>query len=167
MFYPTISDEHRFVVCHNGKCGSSVVKLWFCRLHGIALAQGDQHTQVYRGPYLCAWRVFARRCAGYHKIIVGRDPWARVVSFVAHWIVRCGRTLDGHSPAHSFAEIVRALGRREPRDPHLALQVGGGGMAPATAALDRDVQWDAVLHMETLEADLKGISERLGLPWDA
>lgn len=159
MFYAHRSDKYKFIMCTNGRCGSTIVKRWYLKHHGMptpAIPSQIHNLLQYDDPSLFVSRDEFNEHR-YHKFIVVRNPWERLVSFYKTKVVINQSNYEGLGRSSTFRDLVDLVAERGPRDSHTVLQ---------TSQLD-GLRFDRVVHLENISTDMREVSRLCRIPWDA
>lgn len=152
MFYAHRSDRFKFIMCTNGRCGSTLLKRWYLGIHGRELPISGDHTSVHNAlPYEDEDLHVARGGFNrnpYFKFIVVRNPWERLVSFYKVWVVSNQTNHEGLGRDCSFEKMVDQLEKDDgPKDAHSIQQ-----------SRDLDgLKFDKIVYLEDVKSGMKDV----------
>ena len=157
MFYAHRSDRYKFIMCTNGRCGSTTIKRWFLKIHGRPLPSPGDFRSVhnalqYNDPALHISRdeFYSHP---YFKFILVRNPWARLVSFYKTLVVVNQTNSEGMGRANSFEQLVNQISKDGPKDAHTIPQSEG----------IQGLEFDRVISLESIGVDMSEICGYCGI----
>jgi hypothetical protein len=160
MFYAHRSDRFKFIMCTNGRCGSTWLKQWFLKIHGKALpAPGDFGGIHSSLPYEAEdLHVERSKFNGhpYFKFILVRNPWERLVSFYKTWVVANQINHEKLGRDSSFEMLVSQLENKGFSDAHVFPQFEGL----------EGLSFDKVVYLESLESDMQEVCRACNIDLD-
>ena len=157
--YVAVNHDRQLIAIFSPKCGSNTIKAWFYNTLGIKEPDVQRHFSRYMispaqiGTY-----------PHYRKVFFIRNPFRRLVSFYARWVVRnhttwCFADDRKRFLLHdkSFCDFVHILnhlwGQRLAFQHHLK---------PQTLGLI-DLTFDHIVKLETFDSDIELLNQRLGI----
>ena len=161
-FYARIHHDKRFVAVFSPKCGCTTVKNWFKSALDV-----DGPTERYITLRHGIPVGDAGKYRSYRRIFFIRNPFLRLVSFYAGFVIRetpqwcfaddAGRhRLEGRT----FAQLVDTLALlhrdSEPFQHHLQPQLGGV----------ETLEFDTVIPIESFDTEIGPLSEELGIAYE-
>ncbi len=160
MFYAHRSDRFKFIMCTNGRCGSTLTKRWYLSIHGRDLPIPGDHSSVHNAlPYEDEDLHVAR--AGfdghpYFKFIVVRNPWERLVSFYKVWVVSNQINHEGLGRDCSFEKLIDQLEKDGPKDANTVQQFQ-----------DLDgLKFDKIVYLEDVNSGMKEVCQACNIGFD-
>lgn len=160
MFYAHRSDRFKFIMCTNGRCGSTLLKRWYLGIHGRDLPIPGDHTSVHNAlPYEDEDLHVARDGFNdhpYFKFIVVRNPWERLVSFFKVWVVSNQSNHESLGRDCSFEKMIDQLEKEGPKDAHTTQQLYG---------LD-GLKFDKVVYLDDVKSGMKDVCGACNVSFD-
>lgn len=160
MFYAHRSDRFKFIMCTNGRCGSTLTKRWYLSIHGRDLPIPGDHSSVHNAlPYEDEDLHVAR--AGfdghpYFKFIVVRNPWERLVSFYKVWVVSNQINHESLGRDCSFEKLIDQLEKDGPKDANTVQQFQ-----------DLDgLKFDKIVYLEDVDSGMKEVCQACNIGFD-
>lgn len=158
MFYAHRSDKYNFIMCTNGRCGSTALKRWYLELHDMPMPIESDYVSVHQALMYNDPRFFVDpekfNEMPHYKFLTVRNPWERLVSFYKIFVVINQHNYEGLGRATSFQQLVELLVERGPRDPHTSLQSDGLG----------GLDFNRTVYVEDFAEGMAAVSFESGVP---
>jgi len=160
MFYAHRSDRHNFIMCTNGRCGSTLLKRWYLKLHGLPVPIESDYSSVHQALMYDDPRFFVDRekfnAMPHYKFLTVRNPWERLVSFYKVFVAINQQNHEGLGRAASFQDLVDRLVKHGPSDAHVISQ---------TEQLD-GLKFERIVYVEDFEPGMRAVCAESGVPWE-
>lgn len=160
MFYAHRSDKHNFIMCTNGRCGSTLLKRWYLKLHGLPMPIESDYSSVHQSLMYDDPRFFVDpdkfNGMPHYKFLTVRNPWERLVSFYKVFVAINQQNHEGLGRAASFQDLVDQLVKRGPSDAHAISQTG---------QLD-GLKFDRIVYVEDFDPGMRAVCAESGVPWE-
>lgn len=159
MFYAHRSDKHNFIMCTNGRCGSTLLKRWYLQLHEMPMPIEGDYASVHQALLYDDPR-FRVDLGGFNamkhfKFLVVRNPWERLVSYYKVWVVLQQKNSDGLGSGVTFKGVVEHLAREGAKDAH---------SSPQTNGLE-GLEFDRIVYLENIESDMRSLCNATRVPF--
>lgn len=160
MFYAHRSDRYKFIMCTNGRCGSTLIKKWYLQIHGRPLpVAGDlmsiHGALLYDAPDLHVAKAGFNENP-YFKFLVARNPWERLVSFYKVWVVLNQQNHESLGRGATFSQLINQIEKTGGSDAHVVSQVSGL----------EGLSFDRIVHLENVADGMRGVCSACNVKFD-
>jgi len=160
MFYAHRSDRFKFIMCTNGRCGSTLLKRWYLAIHDKDLPVLGDHNSVHSAlPYEDKSLHVARDGFNdhpYFKFVVVRNPWERLVSFYKVWVVGNQSNHEGLGRACSFTALIEQIEKEGPKD---------ASVFPQFEGLE-GLRFNKMVYLEDVQSGMKEVCQACNIKFD-
>jgi len=160
MFYAHRSDRFKFIMCTNGRCGSTLLKRWYLSIHGMDQPIPGDHPSVHRALPYNDEKLYVEKERfneyPHFKFLVVRNPWERLVSFYKVWVVANQQNHEGLGRDCTFEQLVDQLLENGPSDSHTWHQAYGLN----------GLKFDKLVYLEHLARDMRSVCNSCGIDFD-